>query len=52
MWECFLCTSAFRLFDDRTSDTWSRGLALESMVTLLTPKFIPFFMLVWIISAY
>ena len=25
------------------------GLALESLITLLTPKFIPFFMLLWII---
>jgi hypothetical protein len=28
------------------------GLALESLVTLLTVKFIPFFMLMWIISAF
>ena len=28
------------------------GLALESLVTLLTVKFIPFFILIWIISAF
>lgn len=27
-----------------------RGLALESLITLLTPRFIPLFMLTWIIS--
>jgi len=26
------------------------GLALESLITLLTPRFIPFFMLTWIIT--
>lgn len=30
----------------------SSGLALESLITLLTVKFIPFFMLTWIISAF
>lgn len=30
----------------------SLGLALEAMITLLTPKFIPFFLILWIISAY
>ena len=29
-----------------------RGLALEALITLLTVKFIPFFMLTWIISAF
>lgn len=28
------------------------GLALESLVTLLTIKFIPFFMIMWIIGAF
>ncbi|EDR02881.1 uncharacterized protein LACBIDRAFT_308059 [Laccaria bicolor S238N-H82] len=28
----------------------SVGLALESLVTLLTVRFIPFFMLMWIIT--
>ena len=29
---------------------FSSGLALESLVTLLTPRFIPFFMILWIIA--
>lgn len=28
------------------------GLALEAMVTLLTPRFIPFFLVLWIIGGY
>ena len=28
------------------------GLSLEAMVTLLTPRFIPFFLVLWIIGAY
>jgi hypothetical protein len=31
-------------------DRICRGLALESLITLLTPRFIPLFMLTWIIS--
>ena len=28
------------------------GLALESLITLLTPRFLPFFMILWIIGAF
>jgi hypothetical protein len=30
--------------------TFSRGLALEAMATILTMRFVPFFLLVWIIT--
>ena len=30
----------------------SVGLALEAMVTVLTPRFVPFFMLLWVIGEF
>jgi hypothetical protein len=50
--ECFLCTSHHRkhVLHSCSSLFFSSGLALESMITILTPKYIPFFMILWIIG--
>lgn len=33
-------------------DTFNSGMALEAMITLLTVRFVPFFMILWIISMF
>jgi Protein of unknown function (DUF3533) len=44
---CISTSSHLLIFSNTRS-----GLALESLITLLTPRFLPFFMILWIISAF
>lgn len=50
-WGCSPCTLSLLYFSlIFLHDCPFSGLALEALITLLTPAFIPFFMILWIIS--
>lgn len=51
-WACSPCTPSSRLGICAVSHPIYRGLALEALLPLFTVRFIPFFMILWIIGIY
>jgi hypothetical protein len=49
MWGCVPCKCLFHLTVVLTLEYIYRGFALERMITILTPRFIAFFLILWII---
>ena len=48
--EWWLCESSCAICESQLILEWSSGLALESVIVILTPRFMPFFLLLWVIG--